>query len=82
MKDWLVRALKTFVQAFIPVIIGQMSAISSGIVNYGWNDLQAWLVPIIIPAVSAGISAVWNLILEAQKKKEAQKQLEENTKAK
>ena len=62
--DFLVRAAKTFVQAFIPVIIANIALIMSHIVNWDFADWKGWLMPILISAVAAGISAIWNLILE------------------
>lgn len=64
MKDWVIRSIKTFIQAFVPCIITDIAAIESGILSYGWDNWKAWLMPVLIPAVSAGICAVWNLILE------------------
>lgn len=68
MKDWLARALKTFVQAIIPVFIANATLIGNHFVAWDWADWRGWLMPIIISAVSAGISAVWNLLLESWNK--------------
>ena len=62
--DFLVRAVKTFIQAFIPVIIANIALIGNHIVNWDFSDWKGWLAPILISAVAAGISAIWNLILE------------------
>lgn len=62
--DFLVRAVKTFIQAFIPVIAANTAMIMTHIVNWDFADWKGWLMPIIISAVAAGISAIWNLILE------------------
>lgn len=62
--DFLVRAAKTFVQAFIPVIIANIALIMNHVVNWDFADWKGWLAPILISAVAAGISAIWNLILE------------------
>lgn len=62
--DFLVRAAKTFIQAFIPVIIANIALIGNHIVNWDFSDWKGWLAPILISAVAAGISAIWNLILE------------------
>lgn len=62
-KDWMVRAAKTFVQAFFGVLIPEVVAVLSG----GFVDMgTAWKVlsPFVAAALAAGISAVWNLILE------------------
>lgn len=62
--DFLIRAAKTFVQAFIPVIIANMALIMNHVVNWDFSDWKGWLAPILISAVAAGISAIWNLIIE------------------
>lgn len=62
--DFLVRAAKTFIQAFIPVIIANTTMIMTHVVNWDFADWKGWLMPIIISAVAAGIAAIWNLILE------------------
>lgn len=64
MRDWLVRALKTFVQAFFGVYVPAVCAMLSG----GWPESvsAAWalLAPAAAAGLSAAIAAVWNLILE------------------
>ncbi len=64
MSDWLVRALKTFVQAFFGVYVPAVCAMLSG----GWPESvsAAWalLAPAAAAGLSAAIAAVWNLILE------------------
>lgn len=62
--DFIVRALKTFIQAFVPVIITNIALISNHIVAWDFADWEGWLLPILISAVAAGIAAVWNLIIE------------------
>lgn len=62
--DFLVRAAKTFIQAFIPVIVANITMIMTHVVNWDFADWKGWLMPIIISAVAAGIAAIWNLILE------------------
>lgn len=62
--DFLIRAAKTFVQAFIPVIVANITLIMNHVVSWDFSDWKGWLAPILISAVAAGISAVWNLILE------------------
>ena len=63
MSDWLVRALKTFVQAFFGVYVPAVCAMLSG----GWPESvsAAWalLAPAAAAGLSAAIAAVWNLIL-------------------
>lgn len=64
MKDWLIRALKTFVQAFFGVYIPALCALLSG----GWPESvsAAWavLAPAAAAGLSAAIAAVWNIVLE------------------
>lgn len=66
MKDWAVRALKTFVQAFFGVYVPTVCALLSG----GWPESlsAAWalLAPAAAAGLSAAISAVWNLVLERE----------------
>lgn len=64
MKDWAVRAIKTFVQAFFGVLIPAICAMLSN----GWPESisKAWVIlaPTVAAALSAAIAAVWNIILE------------------
>ena len=64
MRDWLIRALKTFVQAFFGVYIPAVCALLSG----GWPESvsAAWavLAPAAAAGLSAAIAAVWNIVLE------------------
>lgn len=62
--DFLIRAAKTFIQAFVPVIIANIALIGNHVVNWDFADWKGWLAPILIAAVAAGIAAVWNLIIE------------------
>lgn len=57
-KDILVRAIKTFVQAFLATITVQIVSIKD------WNTAR----PVIIGAVAAGVSAIWNSLNEIIKK--------------
>ena len=62
-RDCLIRALKTFVQAFFGVIAAEAGAVFTGIAD--WTDLKAVgaaFAPMVIAAISAGISAVWNML--------------------
>lgn len=63
MKDWMIRAIKTFVQAFLGVLIPELCVILNG----GFTDWStAWqiLAPVVAAALSAAIAAVWNIALE------------------
>ena len=66
MKDWAVRALKTFVQELFGVYIPADCALLSG----GWPEglSAAWALraPAAAAGLSAAISAVWNLVLERE----------------
>lgn len=70
MKDWMIRAIKTFVQAFFGVLVPEVCAV----LNHGWPESWAsvwgFLAPVVAGALSAAICAVWNIILEKLKEKE------------
>lgn len=70
MKDWLIRTIKTFVQAFLGVLIPAVCAL----LNDGWPESweKTWVIlaPTIAAALSAAICAVWNIILEKLKEPE------------
>lgn len=72
MKDWLIRAIKTFVQAFFGVLIPEFAMV----INKGWPEdwSHLWMVlsPILVAALSAAICAVWNIINEAMITRRAQ----------
>jgi hypothetical protein len=62
----MVRALKTFAQAFLGVLIPEIVALLNG----GFVDADvAWvaLSPFVAAGLAAGISAVWNIALEKLK---------------
>ena len=67
LPDWAIRALKTFVQAFFGVLIPAVCAILSNGFPENWSVLWVSLSPVIAAALSASISAVWNIILEKLK---------------
>ena len=69
MKDRIIRALKTFVQATVAYFVANIALISQHVVEWDFSDWKGWLMPILIGALSAGISAVWNVILEQIDKK-------------
>ena len=70
MKDWMIRALKTFVQAFLGVLIPELALLPEGGFPETGSALQMSLLAPAAAALAAAISAVWNLILEAARKKE------------
>ncbi len=68
MKDWKIRAIKTFVQAFFGVLIPETVMILNNISDYkDLNTLTAAALPFMASALAAAISAVWNIILEKLK---------------
>lgn len=64
MKDWMIRALKTFVQAFFGVLVPEVVAVLSHGWPESWNALWAYLAPVVSAALAAAIAAAWNIILE------------------
>ena len=71
MKDWQIRALKTFVQAFGGVAIPEtVVLLQNGALLQGWSRFWIALTPFLCSALAAGIAAAWNIIAE-QLKKEA-----------
>ena len=68
MKDWMERAIKTFAQAFLGILIPEVCAILTGAtIVSGLDGLKAVLIPLLCSALAAGISAVWNIWLEKQR---------------
>lgn len=70
MKDWQIRALKTFVQAFGGVLVPEVVMILTNGKPESWSVLWACLAPVICASLAAGISAAWNVILEKLKEEE------------
>lgn len=61
-KDIGIRALKTFVQAFLGIVIPEIIVIlNGGFVS--WSTAWAILAPFVASALAAGISAVWNSVI-------------------
>ena len=67
LPDWLIRAVKTFVQAFLGVLIPEIVAILNNGFPSDWKAFWILLAPTVAAALAAAISAVWNYILEHQK---------------
>ena len=67
MKDWIIRALKTFVQAFGGVVIPEICIVLSNGFPESIGTFWIAIAPFVAGALSAGISAVWNIILERLK---------------
>lgn len=70
MKDWMIRAIKTFVQAFFGVLIPEFVVIIRDGSMMGWSRFWTLMVPVLCAALAAGISAAWNIIAEVLKKQE------------
>ena len=62
--DWVIRAGKTFVQAFLGVLIPEIVAILNNGFPSDWKTFWVLLAPTVAAALAAAISAVWNYILE------------------
>ena len=72
MQDWLIRALKTFVQAFFGVLIPAVCAMLQNGWPENWSKVWVILAPTVSAALAAAICAVWNIILEAMSEKPEQ----------
>ena len=64
MKDWAVRAIKTFVQAFFGVLISAVCTILNDGWPESWDKIWVVLAPTVAAALAAAICAVWNIIRE------------------
>ena len=73
MKDWMIRAIKTFVQAFFGVLVPELVTILQHGWPESWASVWAYLAPVVAAALAAAISAVWNICLERLRTKEAAK---------
>lgn len=62
------RALKTFVQAFLGVLIPQIVMMLNNYMEFDWANWTTYL-PVITGALAAGISAAWNGIINATENK-------------
>lgn len=77
MRDWMIRAIKTFVQSTVAYFVANITMITSHVVNWDFADWKGWLLPVLIGALSAGISAVWNIILESLNSKKIEEEISE-----
>lgn len=64
MKDWAVRAIKTFVQAFFGVLIPAVCTMLNDGWPESWDKIWVILAPTVAAALAAAICAVWNIIKE------------------
>ena len=62
--DWAVRAVKTFVQAFLGVLIPAVVGVLKGGLPVDWGGVKITIASALMAALAAGISAVWNIALE------------------
>ncbi len=62
--DWLIRAVKTFVQAFFGVLVPEVVVVLQHGWPESWSALWGVLAPVVAAALAAAISAVWNILLE------------------
>ena len=65
MKDWMIRAIKTFIQAFFGTLIPAVCTMLSNGWPESWDKMWVVLAPTIAAGLAAAIAAVWNIILEA-----------------
>ena len=71
LKDWQIRALKTFAQAFGGILVPEVVMILNSGVPENWHSIWVVLAPVICSALAAGISAAWNILLEKLKEGDA-----------
>lgn len=64
MKDWQIRAIKTFIQAFGGVLIPEIIMMLKGDLPNTWEAFELVAIPALCAALAAGISAAWNIINE------------------
>ncbi len=64
LPDWLIRAIKTFIQAFFGVLIPEIVAMLNNGFPPDWKTVWVILAPTVAAALAAAIAAVWNIILE------------------
>lgn len=64
--DWAIRAVKTFVQAFLGVLIPVVCGILSDGIPADFGAVKVTLISALSAALAAGISAVWNIALEVR----------------
>ena len=62
--DWAIRAVKTFVQAFLGVLIPAVVGVLNGGLPVDWGGVKITIASALMAALAAGISAVWNIALE------------------
>ena len=74
--DVLSRAVKTFFQSFFGVVVPEVCAILMNIANgkpiseLDWDKWYIYVIPVVCAGLAAGLSAVWNGIINATSKEE------------
>lgn len=61
-QDIIIRACKTFAQAFLGVLLPSLVIYLQGGWPANWAAFWTWLAPVLAAAIAAGISAIWNAI--------------------
>lgn len=64
MKDWVIRSIKTFIQAFFGVLIPAICTMLNDGWPESWDKIWVVLAPTVAAALAAAICAVWNIIRE------------------
>lgn len=64
MKDWVIRSIKTFIQAFFGVLIPAICTMLNDGWPESWDKIWVILAPTVAAALAAAICAVWNIIRE------------------
>lgn len=67
LSDWQERALKTFVQAFLGVLMPEIIYLLQS--PEPPDRFSAVAAPLLCSSLAAGLSALWNLLLAAGKEK-------------
>ena len=62
LPDWLIRAIKTFVQAFFGVLVPEVVVVLQRGWPESWAAAWGYLAPVIAAALA--IYAIWNICLE------------------
>lgn len=61
MKDVLIRAVKTFIQSFLGIVIPEIIIILNN--PDQWRDWKTIILPFIMSGIASGISAIWNFAI-------------------
>lgn len=63
-KDVAIRALKTFWQAAIAYFVATFGSQLAGVDVFDVNALKNIIIGLIVGAISAGLSAAWNGVIQ------------------